>query len=179
MQFIITDPCIETKDTACVDVCPVDCIHPRKDEAEFAHATMLYIHPEECIDCGACVPACPVTAIYDSIDSTPANQKDLIEANAIYRNGDADAVAKAEAIVKAHIAAQPALDSPSRESGPGLPRRNAPHDAIVAGRRPPTTVRSPHRAAVRSGRRAWQRTPVVWTCTHTCHSLPSTTFSRG
>ena len=36
MPFIITDPCIETKDTACVDVCPVDCIHPRKDEAEFA-----------------------------------------------------------------------------------------------------------------------------------------------
>ena len=52
MPFIITDPCIETKDTACVDVCPVDCIHPRKDEAEFAEATMLYIHPEECIDCG-------------------------------------------------------------------------------------------------------------------------------
>src|SRR5262245_56866118 len=56
MPFIITDPCIETKDTACVDVCPVDCIHPRKDEPEFAQTTMLYIHPEECIDCGACVP---------------------------------------------------------------------------------------------------------------------------
>src|SRR5580765_3300485 len=53
MPFIITDPCIETKDTACVDVCPVDCIHPRKDEPEFAETTMLYIHPEECIDCGA------------------------------------------------------------------------------------------------------------------------------
>ena len=85
MPFIITDPCIETKDTACVDVCPVDCIHPRKDEPEFAQATMLYIHPEECIDCGACVPACPVAAIYESIDATPSHQKDLIEANAIYR----------------------------------------------------------------------------------------------
>ena len=72
MPFIITDPCIETKDTACVDVCPVDCIHPRKDEPEFAQTTMLYIHPEECIDCGACVPACPVAAIYESIDATPA-----------------------------------------------------------------------------------------------------------
>ena len=40
MPFIITDPCIETKDTACVDVCPVDCIHPRKDEPEFAQTTM-------------------------------------------------------------------------------------------------------------------------------------------
>ena len=58
MPFIITDPCIDTKDTACVDVCPVDCIHPRKDEPEYEAANMLYIHPEECIDCGACVPAC-------------------------------------------------------------------------------------------------------------------------
>ena len=65
MPFIITDPCIGTKDHSCVDVCPVDCIHPRKDEPEFEQVTMLYIHPEECIDCGACVPACPVNAIYD------------------------------------------------------------------------------------------------------------------
>jgi len=103
MPFIITDPCIGTKDTACVDVCPVDCIHPKKDEPEFEQATMLYIHPEECIDCGACVPACPVSAIYDSPDSTPATQKDLIDANAIYRNGDPDAMAQAEVMVRAHI----------------------------------------------------------------------------
>ena len=109
MPFIITDPCIGTKDAACVDVCPVDCIHPRKDEPEFEAATILYIHPEECIDCGACVPACPVTAIYDSVDSTPSSQKDLIEANAVYRLGDAAAIAAAEAIVHAHIQAQPAL----------------------------------------------------------------------
>ena len=104
MPFIITDPCIGTKDTACVDVCPVDCIHPRKDEPEFAEATMLYIHPEECIDCGACVPACPVAAIYDAPDSTPASQKTLVEANAIFRTGDPEAVSRAEAIVKAHVA---------------------------------------------------------------------------
>jgi len=109
MTFIITDPCIGTKDTACVDVCPVDCIHPKKDEPEFEQTTMLYIHPEECIDCGACVPACPVTAIYDSPDSTPSSQKDLIEANLVYRNGDAGTMAQAEAIVQAHIAGQPAL----------------------------------------------------------------------
>jgi ferredoxin len=105
MPFIITDPCIETKDTACVDVCPVDCIHPRKDEPEFEQATMLYIHPEECIDCGACVPACPVAAIYESIDATPSHQKDLVEANAVYRNGDPETMAQAEAIVAAHVAA--------------------------------------------------------------------------
>jgi ferredoxin len=83
----------------------VDCIHPRKDEPEFATTTMLYIHPEECIDCGACVPACPVAAIYDSPESTPDSQKDLVEANAVYRAGDASAVTAAEAVVQAHVAA--------------------------------------------------------------------------
>ena len=105
MPFVITDPCIGTKDAACVDVCPVDCIHPRKDEPEFESASILYIHPEECIDCGACVPACPVAAIYDSVESTPASQQGLIEANAVYRVGDAAAVAQAEALVQAHMAA--------------------------------------------------------------------------
>jgi ferredoxin len=105
MPFIITDPCIGTKDSACVDVCPVDCIHPRKDEPEFERASMLYIHPEECIDCGACVPACPVAAIYDSTDSTPPSQKDLIEANAVFRAGDAAALSTAEQLVQAHVSA--------------------------------------------------------------------------
>jgi ferredoxin len=109
MPFVITDPCIGTKDAACVDVCPVDCIHPRKDEPEFEQSTILYIHPDECIDCGACVPACPVAAIYDSPESTPDSQKALIEANATFRQGDADAVARAEAIVKSHMASHPEL----------------------------------------------------------------------
>jgi NAD-dependent dihydropyrimidine dehydrogenase PreA subunit len=105
MAFVITDPCIGTKDASCVDVCPVDCIHPRKDEPDFATATMLFIHPDECIDCGACVPACPVAAIYDSPESTPASQKGLIEANAVFRPGDSAAAAQAEAMVKAHMTA--------------------------------------------------------------------------
>ena len=54
MTYIIAEPCIGTKDTACVEVCPVDCIHPRKDEGDFEPAEMLYIDPEVCIDCGAC-----------------------------------------------------------------------------------------------------------------------------
>ncbi len=53
MAYVIAEPCIGTKDTACVDVCPVDCIHPRKDEPAFEAETQLYIHPTECIDCGA------------------------------------------------------------------------------------------------------------------------------
>ena len=64
MAYVIAEPCIGTKDTACVDVCPVDCIHPRKDEPGYEGETQLYINPVECIDCGACVPVCPVTAIF-------------------------------------------------------------------------------------------------------------------
>jgi NAD-dependent dihydropyrimidine dehydrogenase PreA subunit len=66
-----------------VDVCPVDCIHPRKDEARFADAEMLHIHPDECIDCGACVPACPVEAIFP-LDETPRQWEAYIARNAGY-----------------------------------------------------------------------------------------------
>ena len=55
MAHIIAQPCIGTKDTACVAVCPVDCIHPTKDEPDFETAEMLYIDPDTCIDCGLCV----------------------------------------------------------------------------------------------------------------------------
>ena len=83
MPFIITDPCIGTKDSACVDVCPVDCIHPRKAEPEFETTSMLYIHPDECIDCGACVPACPVEAIFE-LSETPEKWTSFIPVNADY-----------------------------------------------------------------------------------------------
>ena len=56
MTYIIAEPCIDIKDRSCVDVCPVDCIH----EAD----RILVIDPEECIDCGACEPECPVNAIF-------------------------------------------------------------------------------------------------------------------
>ena len=118
MPFVITDPCVGTKDTACVDVCPVDCIHPRKDEEEFEAATILYVHPEECIDCGACVPACPVTAIYDSVEAVPESQAAFIEANEVYRLGEPETMEQAEAIVKAHIEAHGdllAIDSSERQ----------------------------------------------------------------
>lgn len=81
MAYVITEPCIGTKDTACVDVCPVDCIHPRKDEGDHEGAEMLFIHPDECIDCGACVPACPVEAIY-AMDEVPDQWKSYIDKNA-------------------------------------------------------------------------------------------------
>ena len=86
MPFVITDPCIGTKDSSCVDVCPVDCIHPRKDEPEFDAVDMLYIHPDECIDCGACVPACPVEAIF-TLDETPHKWAAFIGKNREYYEG--------------------------------------------------------------------------------------------
>jgi len=86
VAYIICEPCVGTKDTACVDVCPVDCIHPRKDEPEFGAAEMLYIHPDECIDCGACVPACPVEAIF-ALDETPRKWDAFIGKNRDYYEG--------------------------------------------------------------------------------------------
>lgn len=83
MAYIICEPCVNTKDTACVDVCPVDCIHPTKDEAEFETEDMLYIDPDECIDCGACEPACPVTAIFAEED-VPMEWQEYIEKNYDY-----------------------------------------------------------------------------------------------
>ncbi|MGP1345611.1 MAG: 4Fe-4S dicluster domain-containing protein [Phycisphaerales bacterium] len=68
MPHIIAEPCIGTKDTSCVDVCPVDCIHPTKDEEDFGKTDQLYIDPDTCIDCGLCVDECPVQAIYPEED---------------------------------------------------------------------------------------------------------------
>src|ERR1700692_1577535 len=83
MTYVIAEPCIGTKDAACVDACPVDCIHPKKDEANFATEQMLYIDPVECIDCGACVPVCPVSAIFAQ-DDLPEKWKQYTEKNAAY-----------------------------------------------------------------------------------------------
>ena len=81
MAFVIAEPCIGTKDSACVNVCPVDCIHPRKDENDFEGSIQLYIDPDTCIDCGACVPECPVTAIFP-LEDVPDNWRDYIDKNA-------------------------------------------------------------------------------------------------
>ncbi len=81
MAYVIAEPGIGTKDTACVDVCPVDCIHPRKDEPAFEAETQLYIHPTECIDCGACVPVCPVTAIF-ALEDLPEKWNSFTPVNA-------------------------------------------------------------------------------------------------
>ena len=83
MAYVICEPCIGTKATACVDVCPVDCIHPTRDEDGFEASDMLFIDPAECIECGACEQACPVTAIFPEQD-VPEEWRDYIEKNADY-----------------------------------------------------------------------------------------------
>ncbi len=56
MTYVIAQPCVDLKDKACIEECPVDCI--------YEGGRMLYIHPDECVDCGACEPVCPVEAIF-------------------------------------------------------------------------------------------------------------------
>jgi len=81
MAHVITEPCVGCKDTACVSVCPVDCIHPKRDEAGFAAATQLFIDPDTCICCGHCVDECPVKAIYPD-DDVPPEWRHYIQLNA-------------------------------------------------------------------------------------------------
>ena len=95
MTYVITDACIGTKDRSCVDVCPVDCIHDEGDVDQ-----MLYIDPDECIDCGACEPACPVSAIFAE-DDVPDGGKKFIEINALWFKDKAGARAKVDAIAPA------------------------------------------------------------------------------
>lgn len=90
MAYVIAEPCIATKDTACVNVCPVDCIHPRQDEGAFEESLQLYIDPDICIDCGACVPECPVSAIFP-LDDVPDNWREYIDRNADWYRMDAGA----------------------------------------------------------------------------------------
>jgi NAD-dependent dihydropyrimidine dehydrogenase PreA subunit len=72
VTYVIAQPCVDLLDKACVEECPVDCIY----EGE----RMLYIHPDECVDCGACEPVCPVEAIFYE-DDTPEQWKDFYKAN--------------------------------------------------------------------------------------------------
>jgi len=81
MAYVITDSCI--KDLLCADVCPTDCIHPKKDEPGLEAATQLYVDPAGCIDCGACVPVCTSDSIY-SVDDLPEESKKFIDTNTAY-----------------------------------------------------------------------------------------------
>lgn len=73
MTYVITEPCVDVKDKGCIDVCPVDCIY----EGD----RVLYIHPDECIDCHACEPVCPVEAIFPE-DEVPPEFAHYVRVNA-------------------------------------------------------------------------------------------------
>ena len=73
MTYIIASPCIDVKDGACLDVCPVDCI--------YEGGRMMYIQPDECINCGLCLSVCPVEAIFED-DAVPASETAFIAVNA-------------------------------------------------------------------------------------------------
>ena len=78
MTYVIAEPCVDTMDQACVAVCPVDCIH-----FEQGVDRTLYIDPNECIDCGACEPECPVSAIFPE-ESLPAEWAAYTQINATW-----------------------------------------------------------------------------------------------
>ena len=90
MTYIIAEPCIDIKDLSCVDVCPVDCIH------EFER--ILIIDPEECIDCGACEPECPVEAITPE-DAVPEKWQPFVRINYAYSDG----LARVDELVESYL----------------------------------------------------------------------------
>lgn len=72
MTYVIALPCVDVSDKTCMEACPVDCIY----EGD----RMLYIHPDECVDCGACEPVCPVEAIYQE-DEVPERWDEFKKVN--------------------------------------------------------------------------------------------------
>src|SRR5688572_18428979 len=117
MTFVITQPCIDTMDQSCVEVCPVDCIH-----FEEGADRMLYINPAECIDCGACQPACPVSAIFPEAD-VPAEQVLFTPVNSQWYEDKAAA--------RAAVAGVPALGGGEAAPRPSA-AAGAPADAPAA-----------------------------------------------
>lgn len=78
MAYVVTESCLDVQDMSCVEECPVDCIY----EGD----RMMYIHPDECVDCGRCEPVCPVTSIYHA-DDLPPELGDLARINAEFFAG--------------------------------------------------------------------------------------------
>jgi NAD-dependent dihydropyrimidine dehydrogenase PreA subunit len=87
---VSAEPCIGQKDNSGVEVCPVECIHPAPDEPDYDSVEMLYIDTDECIDCDACVEACPVDACFAE-DQLPAEWAKYAEINANYYKSKASA----------------------------------------------------------------------------------------
>jgi len=81
VTYVITGSCV--KDDSCIEVCPVDCIHPKPGDPDFETAEQLYIDPAVCIDCDACVEACPVDAVFGEA-AVPARHDEALDINALF-----------------------------------------------------------------------------------------------
>ena len=107
MTYVIAEPCVDVLDKTCIEECPVDCI--------YEGGRMLYIHPDECVDCGACEPVCPVEAIY--------YDEDVPEEWAAYTKANADFVEQAglsgggKKVGKTLFDVEPIADLPARVAG--------------------------------------------------------------
>ena len=105
MTYVVTKPCIGTKDRSCVEVCPVDCFYDIRDpglndkygvawadgdssNSDLRNAGMLVIHPDECINCGACETECPVEAIYED-SGVPETSTEFVKLNEEFTLGQA------------------------------------------------------------------------------------------
>ncbi len=87
MTYVICEPCVDVKDSECVDICPCDSIrpHPTEEAKDYEGVNQLFIDPETCIECGVCEAECPVEAIFFDED-VPEKWKHFIEINADYFN---------------------------------------------------------------------------------------------
>jgi ferredoxin len=83
VAYVITEPCIGRKEATCVEVCPVDCIHPTPDEPGYEASEQLFIDPDGCIDYDACQGACPVAAAMPA-DEVPEDQRRFVALNTQY-----------------------------------------------------------------------------------------------
>jgi NAD-dependent dihydropyrimidine dehydrogenase PreA subunit len=127
LTFIITQPCVDTTDQSCVEVCPVDCIH-----FEEGVDRMLYISPVECIDCGACQPACPVTAIFPD-GEVPEDQAAYTAINELWYSDPAAARAQVQSLAGGEAPAPAAAAAPSTEGAEAAATAEAPAEAAEEG----------------------------------------------
>ncbi|MEH3154421.1 MAG: ferredoxin family protein [Gordonia paraffinivorans] len=101
MTYVVTDACVDELDRSCAEECPVDCI--------YEGARMMYINPDECVDCGKCMPVCPNDAIY-SEHTVPEDKSSFLEmAVAVFEDSGAEGGAEDFGPVRDHpvIAALP------------------------------------------------------------------------
>ena len=152
MTYVIAEPCVDLLDKACIEECPVDCI--------YEGARMLYIHPDECVDCGACEPVCPVEAIYYE-DDVPEQWADYTKANVDFFDelGSPGGASKVGKIGLRRGAGQEPAAATSTTSETGRPARlplGLAGRGPRAGRGAPRRHRRPlGRHPGRPGARAW------------------------